>query len=136
LFSAKWLFSVKWTFGQTAFGQMAIRSNGHSVKWCSVKRCSVKLCFGQMAFGQKNSIKWLFGKVIQNPAFSIELKPSYSSLLRPWRLFYLNLLFYFCCIWYFTSTVFHSHHQKSTLYPNEECFKAKNVRTIHDSFLS
>jgi hypothetical protein len=48
--------SVKWTLGQTVFGQMVFRSNGLSVKWC----------FGQMAFGQKNSVKWLFGKVIQN----------------------------------------------------------------------
>jgi hypothetical protein len=64
--SVKWCFGQT-TFGQTVFGQMVLRSNGLSVKWCSVERCSVKWCFGQMAFGLKNSVKWLFGKVIQNP---------------------------------------------------------------------
>jgi hypothetical protein len=50
IFSVKWLFSVKLTFAQTAFGETAIRSNELSVKWHSVKYCSVKWCFGQMAF--------------------------------------------------------------------------------------
>jgi hypothetical protein len=74
--------SVKWTFGQMNFwsndhylkkksvvwpsGKMNFRSNGvrlHSisVKWYSVKWCAVKL-----PFGQKISVKWFFGKVIQN----------------------------------------------------------------------
>jgi hypothetical protein len=84
--------SVKWTFGQTVFGQMVFRSNGLSVKCCSVKRWSVKWCFGQMAFGQKNSVKLLFGKVIQNPRTLKFWLPEYFG--PTWCSFILRILKY------------------------------------------
>jgi hypothetical protein len=42
--------SVKWSFGQTVFGKMAIG----------------QLTFRSNALGQKNSVKWFFGKMNQN----------------------------------------------------------------------
>jgi hypothetical protein len=72
LFSAKLLFSVKWTFGRMAFGLTAIRSNVLSVKCHSVKRCSVKWYFGQI---------WrFFGKVIQREPSVLRCADSLAAL--------------------------------------------------------
>jgi hypothetical protein len=67
-------FSVQWTFGQTVFSQIV---------------------FGQPTFRwkgvwSKNSVKWFFGKMIQNPNDHLN-KCSYGQKRR-WTVFRLNVL--------------------------------------------
>jgi hypothetical protein len=83
--SVKWPFSeksfrsnelsVKWFFGQTTLCAFFFRSNDFQKNELSVK----------WPFGQKFSVRWFFGKVIQNPKKDWNLSlvkqfpPSYNS---------------------------------------------------------
>jgi hypothetical protein len=87
-FSVKFHFlskvdSAKWPFSEKKIGHMTYRQNELSVKRRSVKRRSGRINFQsngirskgvrpngvsiKWPFGQKFSVKWFFGKVIQNP---------------------------------------------------------------------
>jgi hypothetical protein len=89
--SVKLPFSIKnrWPFGKMNFRSNSVRWNGNLVKFtfCQIyfrsngnrsngvrsNGVSVKWCFEQIAFRSKISVKWFFGKVIQNPNYILSI---------------------------------------------------------------